>query len=101
MLDHIVIPCLGPAVVVRAAPLQPKVRACHSLSSKCDPESARSLLTATLRGHRLRRGTSSSIPNSPALTRDSPDESQTGINVRVFPALWQDRRGADRNQRLG
>jgi hypothetical protein len=26
------------------------------------------------------------------LTRDSPDESQTGINVRVFPALLQDRR---------
>src|SRR5262245_7208634 len=25
-------------------------------------------------------------------TRDSPDESQTGINVRVFPALLQDRR---------
>src|SRR5262249_11963556 len=24
--------------------------------------------------------------------RDSPDESQTGINVRVFPALLQDRR---------
>src|SRR5262249_60985857 len=23
--------------------------------------------------------------------RDSPDESQTGINVRVFPALLQDR----------
>ena len=23
---------------------------------------------------------------------DSPDESQTGINVRVFPALLQDRR---------
>src|SRR5215813_780275 len=26
------------------------------------------------------------------LLRDSPDESQTGINVRVFPALLQDRR---------
>src|SRR5215813_798329 len=26
------------------------------------------------------------------LSRDSPDESQTGINVRVFPALLQDRR---------
>jgi hypothetical protein len=26
------------------------------------------------------------------LIRDSPDESQTGINVRVFPALLQDRR---------
>src|SRR5258707_219935 len=26
------------------------------------------------------------------LNRDSPDESQTGINVRVFPALLQDRR---------
>src|SRR5262249_17682505 len=25
------------------------------------------------------------------LNRDSPDESQTGINVRVFPALLQDR----------
>src|SRR5262245_11997349 len=25
-------------------------------------------------------------------SRDSPDESQTGINVRVFPALLQDRR---------
>jgi hypothetical protein len=24
--------------------------------------------------------------------RDSPDESQTGINIRVFPALLQDRR---------
>src|SRR5215813_12908685 len=24
--------------------------------------------------------------------RDSPDESQTGINVRAFPALLQDRR---------
>jgi hypothetical protein len=24
--------------------------------------------------------------------RDSPDESQTGINVRVLPALLQDRR---------
>jgi hypothetical protein len=24
--------------------------------------------------------------------RDSPDESQNGINVRVFPALLQDRR---------
>ena len=24
-------------------------------------------------------------------SRDSPDESQTGINVRVFPALLQDR----------
>jgi len=28
----------------------------------------------------------------PYLNRDSPDESQTGINVRVFPALLQDRR---------
>jgi hypothetical protein len=27
-----------------------------------------------------------------AFNRDSPDESQTGINVRVFPALLQDRR---------
>src|SRR5215831_6211802 len=27
------------------------------------------------------------------LIRDSPDESQTGINVRVFPALLQERRG--------
>ena len=27
-----------------------------------------------------------------ALNRDSPDESQTDINVRVFPALLQDRR---------
>jgi|SRR5215471_14837741 hypothetical protein len=27
----------------------------------------------------------------PELSRDSPDESQTGINVRVFPALLQDR----------
>jgi hypothetical protein len=26
------------------------------------------------------------------LNRDSLDESQTGINVRVFPALLQDRR---------
>jgi len=26
------------------------------------------------------------------LNRDSPDESQTGINVRVFPAFLQDRR---------
>src|SRR5215471_11627110 len=26
------------------------------------------------------------------IIRDSPDESQTGINVRVFPALLQDRR---------
>ena len=26
------------------------------------------------------------------LIRDSPDESQTGINVRFFPALLQDRR---------
>src|SRR5262249_42025609 len=26
------------------------------------------------------------------LIRDSPDGSQTGINVRVFPALLQDRR---------
>src|SRR4029077_7300090 len=26
------------------------------------------------------------------MVRDSPDESQTGINVRVFPALLQDRR---------
>jgi hypothetical protein len=27
-----------------------------------------------------------------AMSRDSPDESPTGINVRVFPALLQDRR---------
>jgi hypothetical protein len=27
-----------------------------------------------------------------SFNRDSPDESQTGINVRVFPALLQDRR---------
>ena len=27
-----------------------------------------------------------------AMNRDSPDESQTGINVRVFSALLQDRR---------
>jgi hypothetical protein len=27
-----------------------------------------------------------------AITENSPDESQTGINVRVFPALLQDRR---------
>src|SRR5262245_51195117 len=26
------------------------------------------------------------------LNRDSPDESQTGVNVRVFPALLQDSR---------
>jgi hypothetical protein len=37
-------------------------------------------------------------PNVPARRillskgRDSPDEFQTGINVRVFPALLQDRR---------
>ena len=30
------------------------------------------------------------LPGS--LGRDSPDESQTGINVRVFPAFLQDRR---------
>src|SRR6516164_1383460 len=30
--------------------------------------------------------------SSTAMNRDSPDESQTGINVRVFPALLQDRR---------
>jgi hypothetical protein len=28
----------------------------------------------------------------PLSSRESPDESQTGINVRVFPALLQDRR---------
>ena len=27
-----------------------------------------------------------------AITENSPDESQTGINVRVFPTLLQDRR---------
>jgi hypothetical protein len=27
------------------------------------------------------------------IRRDSPDESQTAINVRVFPAFLQDRRG--------
>src|SRR6516162_8543661 len=27
-----------------------------------------------------------------AINRDSPDDSQTGINVRVSPALLQDRR---------
>jgi hypothetical protein len=26
------------------------------------------------------------------IIRDSPDESQTGINIRVFPALLQERR---------
>jgi class 3 adenylate cyclase len=31
-------------------------------------------------------------PSLAPLNRDSPDESQTGINVRVFPALLQDRR---------
>jgi hypothetical protein len=31
---------------------------------------------------------------SDQIDRDSPDESQTGINVRVFPALSQDRREA-------
>jgi hypothetical protein len=32
-------------------------------------------------------------PNTEStLSRDSPDESQTGINVRVFSALLQDRR---------
>ena len=31
-------------------------------------------------------------PPGGVLSRDSPDESQTGINVRVFPALLQDRR---------
>src|SRR5215813_9983391 len=30
--------------------------------------------------------------NTHRINRDSPDESQTGINVRVFPALLQDRR---------
>src|SRR5262249_39721658 len=40
---------------------------------------------------------SSDTPNagvrSPlVLIRDSPDESQTGINIRVFPAFLQDRR---------
>jgi hypothetical protein len=37
---------------------------------------------------RVRRG--SWLPRP--FSRDSPDESQTGINVRVFPALLQDRR---------
>src|SRR5262249_23530758 len=31
-------------------------------------------------------------PPSALMSRDPPDESQTGINVRVFPALLQDRR---------
>jgi hypothetical protein len=31
-------------------------------------------------------------PRQQYIIRDSPDESQTGINVRVFPALLQDRR---------
>ena len=30
--------------------------------------------------------------NINVINRDSPDESQTGINVRAFPALLQDRR---------
>src|SRR5262249_50714203 len=30
--------------------------------------------------------------HSACFNRDSPDESQTGINVRVFPAFLQDRR---------
>src|SRR5262249_20454255 len=30
--------------------------------------------------------------DSGQITRDSPHESQTGINVRVFPPLLQDRR---------
>jgi hypothetical protein len=40
-----------------------------------------------------------SLPDMPlgmgeqrTLNRDSPDKSQTDINVRVFPALLQDRR---------
>jgi hypothetical protein len=37
--------------------------------------------------------TMSAAPGMPILlNRDSPDESQTGINVGVFPALLQDRR---------
>jgi hypothetical protein len=33
---------------------------------------------------------------------DSPDESQTGINVRIFPGpLARQTRGADRYQHLG
>jgi hypothetical protein len=31
-------------------------------------------------------------PTLESLNRDSPDESQIGINVRVFPTLLQDRR---------
>src|SRR5215813_15675532 len=32
------------------------------------------------------------------MCRDSPDESQTGINVRVSPALLQDRGRGDRRE---
>jgi hypothetical protein len=32
------------------------------------------------------------VPLSVDLDRDSPDESQNRLNVRVFPALLQDRR---------
>jgi hypothetical protein len=38
------------------------------------------------------RTASSSRRKQKSISRDSPDESQTGINVRVFPALLQDRR---------
>jgi hypothetical protein len=48
-----------------------------------------SLGTALSDSFELRR--SAVIANRP-VNRDSPDESQSGINVRVFPALLQDRR---------
>jgi putative tryptophan/tyrosine transport system substrate-binding protein len=38
------------------------------------------------------KAATATIPIAFGFSRDSPDESQTGITVRVFPALLQDRR---------
>src|SRR5215472_1972512 len=65
-----------PDVAVFAAAGQPPVRR-HRQGPDPGP------IPAMREDHRLART---------LLSRDSPDKSQTGINVRVFPALLQDRR---------
>src|SRR5215831_15369289 len=76
-----------------ASLLLPQVGDVHDLFRACET-AERVLRWSWISGSRRRSSTWAGGRPCVAtdLNRDSPDESQTRINVRVFPALLQDRR---------
>src|SRR6266498_1250464 len=62
------------------------------LASVMAPPIAKSILRPEIKPRIRHTRSFVDVCSMSALDRDSPDESPTGINVRVFPALLQDRR---------